>query len=321
MSNLDTNRDDWLVRTVLEDWNEADRPLPWRSIRDPWLILVSELMSQQTQMARVVPSWERFVAEFPDPASVARSTPARVVELWAGLGYNRRAIHLHQCATMIVEVHRGAVPDTLDDLMALPGVGPYTARAVMAFAFESDVGVLDTNVGRILARFDGTTYAPVDAQRRADALVPAGDAWRWNQALLDLGAGTCVKRAPKCEACAVRARCAWAGEGADPAIRSAGVSASQSRFVGSDRQGRGRLISALREHPIHRNDLAKTMGWPDDVDRAEAVAAGIVRDGLANIIDDRYVLPGSAVTGETGHIVRSVQNVCPSVDGNKAISC
>lgn len=292
--HTDLDNDPWFVRSILDDWRRKERPLPWRSLRDPWAILVSELMSQQTQLARVVPAWERFMAEFPSPSAVVGSTPARVVELWDGLGYNRRAIHLHACAEQIVEIHGGQIPADLGQLMELPGVGPYTARAVLAFAFEFDIGVLDTNVGRVLARYGGRTLSPSEAQTRADALVPEGEGWRWNQALLDFGASTCVKRSPRCSKCPVSDRCAWAGVGEDPAIRSAGVGGRQSPFEGSDRQGRGRLVAALRSGPVSQNDLAVAMGWPADPDRARRVATGVLVDGLAVLTEGVYVLPGGS---------------------------
>lgn len=300
---------------MLDNWRAEERFVPWRPLRDPWTILVSELMSQQTQLARVIPAWERFMAEFPNPTAVVESTPARVVELWAGLGYNRRAIHLYECATQIVRNHGGEVPAEFEHLLKLPGIGPYTARAVLAFAFEVDIGVLDTNVGRVLARYDGRTLSPTEAQSRADALVPEGKGWRWNQALLDFGASTCLKRAPRCAECPVVDGCSWAGVGDDPAIRSAAVGAPQSPFVGSDRQGRGRLVKALRSGPVSQNDLPAAMGWPDDHSRSERVAAGVLADGLAVLSDGAYKLPTGSQGGETGHTVRFVQLVSRSVDG------
>ena len=164
------------------------------------------------------------------------------------------------------EHHGGAFPDDLDGLLALPGVGPYTARAVLAFAFERDVGVVDTNVGRVLARRAGRASRRREVQAAADAAGPPGEGWAHNQAMLDLGATVCVARRPACERCPVLATCAWGasgGQAPDPAVRSAGVSGRQSRFAGSDRQGRGRLVDALRSGPGRRSrDLAAVMGWP-----------------------------------------------------------
>jgi A/G-specific adenine glycosylase len=270
----------------------ALRDLPWRRTRDPWAVLVAELMLQQTQVRRVEPKWFAFLDRFPTVTACADAPVGRVIESWAGLGYNRRAVQLHTCATQIRDLHGGRVPDQLDGLLELAGIGPYTARAVLAFAFERDVAVVDTNVGRVLARVSGRRLAARDAQGLADRLVPPGQGWGWNQAMLAHGALSCTKRAPRCASCAARPVCGWAGIGDDPAIGSAGVGGRQSRFAGSDREGRGRLVAALRAGAVHRDDLAATMGWTDDTPRAGRVAAGLVRDGLAVRVDDRFALPG-----------------------------
>ncbi len=203
----------------------------------------------------------------------------------AGLGYNRRAVFLHRAATAVVERHGGALPDDLRALLALPGIGPYTARAVLAFAFERDVGMVDTNAARVLARWAGRRLTPSQVQAAADAAVPEGSGWAWNQAMLDLGATVCTARRPACEVCPVRASCAWAAVGRtppDPAVGSAGVSRGQSRFEGSDRQGRARLVDALRaEGSVAAAGIAAAAGWPEDPERARRAAAGLVRDGLA----------------------------------------
>jgi A/G-specific adenine glycosylase len=267
------------------------RDLPWRRTRDPWAVLVAELMLQQTQVARVVPRWHEFLERFPDVRSCANARPGDVVAAWAGLGYNRRAIQLHACATAICERHGGELPDDIDALRALPGIGPYTARAVLAFAFERDVAIVDTNVARVLARVGGSRLTPSAVQSLADSLVPDGEGWRWNQAMLDFGALSCTKRDPSCDRCVVGASCGWGGVGPDPAIGSAGVSAPQSRFAGSDRQGRGRLVTALRNGPVDHDSLARVMGWPDDRARAERVAATVVADRLAVRTRDGYALP------------------------------
>jgi A/G-specific adenine glycosylase len=271
---------------ALLTWSDATRrDLPWRRTRDPWRVLVSELMLQQTQAARVVPSYEAFVARYPTPADCAAVDVGEVVRAWAGLGYNRRAVNLHRAATILVERHGGALPDDLDALIALPGVGPYTARAVLAFAFERDVGVVDTNAARVLARTAGRSLRLQDVQRRADAAVPAGRGWSWNQAMLDLGATVCTSRAPACSRCPVAASCAWHLAGAaepDPARGSAGTSRGQSRFEGSDRQGRGRLVAALRDvGQLAPDEVASAAGWPDDPVRAAVALASLVDDGLA----------------------------------------
>ena len=177
------------------------------------------------------------------------------------------------------------MPRELEALLALPGVGPYTARAVLAFAFEEDVGLVETNTARVLARaLAGRPLTPAEAQATAGAAVPAGWGWAWNQAMVDLGATTCTKRAPACGRCPVSATCAWAAGGwaaPDPADGTAGTGRRQSAFAGSDRQGRGRLVDALRRGSVALDDLGAASGWPADPGRARRVAATLVADGLA----------------------------------------
>ncbi len=282
-------------RAALEWFGAHGRDLPWRHTRDPWSILVSEFMLTQTQVARVVGRYEAFLTRFPTVADCAAAPTGEVIAAWAGLGYNRRAVNLHRSAVQIVDSHRGVVPDTLDDLLILPGVGPYVARAVLVFAHDTDVGVVDTNVARVLARWEGRPLTRTEVQQRADDLVPAGNAWAWNQALFDLGATICVARAPKCDVCPVRRWCAWAGreDVEDPMVGTAGTGSRQSRFAGSDRQGRGRLVDALRQGPVASapDVLADVMGWPGDPERAVRIAETLVADGLAVIEKDRYRLP------------------------------
>jgi A/G-specific adenine glycosylase len=276
------------LQQALIHWSDSTRrDLPWRHTRDPWAVLVSELMLQQTQVARVVPKYHGFLTLFPTPAACAAVPAGDVVRAWAGLGYNRRALNLHRTAVAVVERHSGALPDDLDALLALPGVGPYTARAVLAFAFERDVGVLDVNAARVVHRTAGRRLAPAAAQVRADALVPAGQGWRWNQAMLDLGATVCTRRAPRCGVCPIAAACAWGGDGPDPAPEAI----RQSTFLGSDRQGRGRLVDALRDGAVAIADIATVAGWPGDPTRALRVADGLVSDGLATVAGDTLALP------------------------------
>ncbi|MBI1843927.1 MAG: A/G-specific adenine glycosylase [Actinobacteria bacterium] len=242
-------------------------------------------MLQQTQVARVVPRWEAFLARFPSAQACAAAPASEVVRAWAGLGYNRRALNLHRSAQTVVDRHDSELPRDLEALLALPGVGPYTARAVLVFAFEQDLGLVDTNAGRFLARAAmGRTLARGEAQSVADGLVPEGHGWAWGQAVFDLGAMVCTRRGPSCRACPLRAHCAWANAGfpdPDPVVGSAGVSVPQSTFAGSDRQGRGRLVDALRRGPVSPTDLAAVMGWSDDPSRAHLVADRVVADGLA----------------------------------------
>ena len=285
------------VDTLLAWGDAALRDLPWRRTRDPWAILVSETMLQQTQVSRVVPRWHTFLEAFPTPAACAAAPVGEVVRLWDGLGYNRRAANLHRAATVIADQHAGVVPAELSDLLALPGVGPYTARAVLTFALERDGhGVLDTNVARVLARaVSGRRLRAREAQELADSLVPPGRSWSWNQTVMELGAVVCGKRTPRCDACPVATLCTWrlAGgpDGPDPADGTAGSSGRQSTFEGSDRQGRGRLVAALRTGPVDVERIADVTGWGDDPDRASRVADGLVADGLAEYADGVLALP------------------------------
>jgi A/G-specific adenine glycosylase len=276
---------------AVERWGTAGgrgsrRPeLPWRATRDPWAVLVSEVMAQQTQLSRVVPAYRRFLAEFPDSAACASAPVGDVLRAWQGLGYNRRARNLHRAAVVIVRDHGGRVPSEPDELLALPGVGRYTARAVAAFAFGADVGVLDTNAGRVVSRaVAGRPLGRREAQDLVDAMVPPGGGWGFGQALLDLGALVCVSSAPRCGGCPIRRRCRWAARGGtlpDPARGSAGVSVRQPRFEGSDRQGRGRLLDALRGAPVATGRLPAAAGWPDDPARARRIADAMVAEGMA----------------------------------------
>jgi A/G-specific adenine glycosylase len=262
-------------------WGVRDlRDLPWRRERDPWRILVAEVMLQQTQVHRVIPKWTEFLERFPTPAACADASLGDVLLLWQGLGYPRRARNLRAAAVTVVEHHGGTLPADLDALLALPGIGPYTARAVLAFAFEHDVAVVDTNIARILARTAGSRLTPTQAQGRADALVPRGEGWLWNQVLMDLGATVC-RPLPRCDACPLT-MCSWRLAGRpdpDPAQGSAGVSTRQAPFAGSDREARGRVLRALGT------------GSQPAADFDSRIVAGLVDDGLVEIDGDRIRLP------------------------------
>jgi A/G-specific adenine glycosylase len=290
---------------ALLGWAARDlRDLPWRASRDPWAILVSEVMSQQTQVTRVIPKWHAFLTAYPTPAACAQAPLPDLIALWHGLGYPRRARALRSAAADIEARHGGEMPSALSELLALPGVGAYTARAVMAFAFEQDVGVVDTNAARVLARaFVGSPIAASEVQAVADGLVPSRQGWLWNQAMLDLGARFCTKRLPDCVNCPVATTCVWrsavlvAEQHAkvtppDPASTTAGISGRQSRFEGSDRQGRGRLLRQLSaSDTVRLDDLASIMGWPDNHKRAYDVVATLVADGLViDVGDGSYCL-------------------------------
>lgn len=257
------------------------RDLPWRSSRDPWRILVAEVMLQQTQVQRVIGRWHDWCRWYPTPADLACAPLGEALRRWHGLGYPRRARNLHAAAEAIVQRHAGDVPGTVGELCALPGIGPYTARAVLAFAFERDVGVVDTNIARILARTSGTPLTAAAAQSLADELVPDGQGWLWNQALMDLGATVCRPQ-PFCDACPTAPTCRWHQAGhpqPDPAVGSAGVSTRQAPYEGSDRQARGRVIA----------ELCASATSSAAFDRR--IVDGLILDGLAVERDGELRLP------------------------------
>lgn len=257
------------------------RELPWRDTRDPWRILVAEVMLQQTQADRVVPKWHAFLDAFPTPQACAAASLGDVLRLWQGLGYPRRARNLWSTSQVVANEHGGRLPDDLDGLLALPGVGPYTARAVLAFAYERDVAVVDTNIARILARTAGERLTPKRVQAIADDAVPHGDGWVWNQVVMDLGAALCRPK-PACAECPLATGCAWNLAGhpePDPAVGSAGVSGRQAKFEGSDRQARGRVLHRLGDGPRPRTEF--------DL----AIVGGLVADGLVVVTHDMVRLP------------------------------
>lgn len=281
-------------RRVL-DWGAAiRRDLPWRNTRDPWWVLASEVMLGQTQVSRVEGRWTEFVERWPTPEALTRSTLAEVLAFWQGLGYPRRAANLRRAAELIMARHGGIVPASMQELLDLPGIGPYTARAILAFAHELDVGVVDTNIARVLARVAGRRLTPGEAQRLADSWVPAGEGWAWNQSMMDLGALNCRPVEPACDGCPLARECRWRTEGfpsPDPAIGSAGVSGRQGRFAGSDRQARGRLLARLGAGPLPLADAPSGCGL-DDAGRARSIVDGLMSDGLVSEVDGELHLGG-----------------------------
>ena len=245
------------VEALLSWYERVRRPLPWRATRDPYALLVSEVMLQQTQALRVVPYYERWLARFP-AVEVLASAPAReVLGLWSGLGYNRRALALQRAAAVVVA--DGWPPD----LTALPGVGPYTAAAVGSFAWDRQVAAVDTNVRRVLERRDGVVRTPRALAARAASLLPAGRAAAFNQAMMELGATVCRPHAPLCGSCPVASGC---GGPLPAAPRRRGA----VRFEDTDRWARGRVLAALLA-----GDVSPVQG-----ERYERAVRGLERDGL-----------------------------------------
>lgn len=282
---------------VLGWYDEHARDLPWRRPEaTAWSVMLSEFMLQQTPVARVLPVHEQWLARWPTPADLAAEPSGEAVRAWGRLGYPRRALRLHACAVTVAERHDGVVPDDETALLALPGVGKYTAAAVLAFAFGRRTVVLDTNVRRVLARALDAAALPAPhltavERARAEALVPADGptAARWNAAVMELGALVCTARAPDCGGCPLADRCAWLAGGCPPDAL-AGTRRRQA-WHGTDRQARGTVMALLCDAPSGAatpEALATT--WPDAAQRERAVA-GLVVDGLAEPHDGGLRLP------------------------------
>ena len=281
---------------ALVDWFAgAARDLPWRRPgTDPWAVLVSEVMLQQTPVARVEPVWREWTARWPTPADLAAVSPAEVIRAWGKLGYPRRALRLRETAIALVERHGGAVPADVAALEALPGVGTYTARAVACFGHGQPQPVVDTNVRRVVARLvhGRADAAPARAADLADvaALAPLDPARavRFSVAAMELGALVCVARTPRCGVCPVRTSCAWRLAGSPPAE---GPPKRVQRFAGTDRQVRGRLLDVLRaaDGPVEAQGL--DAAWEDAVQRGRCLDS-LLADGLVEqTADGRFGLP------------------------------
>ena len=295
---------DWVaeVRAGLLGWFRANaRDLPWRRTRDPYAVLVSEVMLQQTQVDRVIPYYEAFLAAFPTVEALAAASTADVIRLWAGLGYNRRAVNLQRTAEAVVA--RGGWPSDPDDLRAMPGIGPYTAGAVACFAFERDVAFVDTNMRRVVHRLRYGPDLPVPTApdkavlEVAARLVPPGQGWEWNQALIEFGALHCTARKPACVVCPLQASCR-----AFPEIQSVvatlprGVCKKrEAPFSGSNRFYRGRVLDVLRTATdgapgVELRQLGPRVrkGFGDeDIPWLRQVVDGLAKDGLAVVAEER----------------------------------
>lgn len=285
-----------LTGPILDWYAENARDLPWRAPgASPWSILVSEIMLQQTPVVRVLPVWQEWMLRWPKPSALAAEPSGAAVRAWGRLGYPRRALRLHAAAQAIVERHGGEVPDDHSDLLALPGVGGYTAAAVASFAFGRRHAVLDTNVRRVLARLiSGTEHAPpgqtVAETRLAESLLPIDPpvAARWSVAAMELGALVCTARTPRCDQCPVADRCCWRLAGRPP---HDGPPRRGQTYAGTDRQCRGRLLAVLRDAPGPVEKIALDLVWADAAQRERALD-GLVADGLVDPLDDgRYALP------------------------------
>jgi len=288
------------VASALIPWFRAHaRDLPWRRADyleryGAWGVLVSEFMLQQTPVTRVIPHLEAWLARWPDPSSLASATGAEVLQQWANLGYPRRALWLHGAAIAIRDQHGGSTPREVTELLALPGIGDYTARAVAAFAFGDRHPVVDTNTRRVIARaVHGRAQPDAPARRDLDdmlALLPSerDGAAVVNAATMELGATVCTARSPGCERCPLAALCAWRAAGYPP---SEDRRRKQARYEGSDRQARGGVLRALRHADDHRLPAEAVLSdWPDPAQRDRAIDS-LIADGLLEAADGMLLLP------------------------------
>jgi len=266
--------------------------LPWRRTRDAWAVFVSEVMLQQTQVDRVRPYWERWMARWPTVAELAAAPAAEAIREWAGLGYNRRALHLHRAAQAVVERHGGRSPVEERAIRELPGAGEYTAAAVACFAGGARTVVADTNIARVLARaalgVASQREASAAAVRAAgEALLPHEGARDHNLALMDLGAMVCTPRAPECDGCPLVAACAWRAAGYPAAVMAPKTAA---RFETTARFARGRIIDALRAGPRPEHELRESLPAAHAVKLHDYLAA-LAKEGLVMRAGDGWALP------------------------------
>jgi A/G-specific adenine glycosylase len=276
-----------LHQPILRWYADHARDLPWRRPEaSAWSVLVSELMLQQTPVARVLPVHEAWLVRWPSPAALAAEPSGEAVRAWGRLGYPRRALRLHAAAVAIVERYDGGVPDSYDELLTLPGVGDYTAAAVASFAFGRRHVVLDTNVRRVFARALGGVEFPAASVTRserdlAESVLPEDDATAatWAVAVMELGALVCTAAGPRCEECPLAERCAWRAAG-HPAYD--GPPRRAQAWAGTDRQCRGRLMAVLRDAdgPVHSSRL--DAAWPQDADQRSRCLDGLLADGLVS---------------------------------------
>jgi len=281
----------------LLDWyDRCRRDLPWREPGvTAWQILVSEFMLQQTPVSRVLPIWCDWVQRWPTASATAAASAGDVVRAWGKLGYPRRAKRLHECATVIARDHGDVVPDDVEILLTLPGVGSYTARAIACFAYRQPVPVVDTNVRRVVARVvhgraDAAGVSAVRDHADVSALLPDDDsAHRFSAALMELGAIVCTARTPRCGLCPVGV-CRWRQAGYPPAD---GLARRPQAYAGTDRQVRGRLLDVLRdsESPVTRAEL--DVAWVADTEQRERALNSLLADGLVvQTTDGRFALVG-----------------------------
>lgn len=281
----DTGLTSQVIEAICAWFDANGRDLPWRRPgTSAWGVLVSEVMSQQTPMSRVIGPWHEWMNRWPTPDDLAEEDSGEAVAAWGRLGYPRRALRLHSCAVAIATEHDGVVPNSYDELVALPGIGDYTASAVVSFAFGGRATVLDTNVRRLIARAEsGIANCPTSVTRAervvADALVPDEDARaaKWAVASMELGALVCTARSPQCEVCPIRDSCRWVIDGRPdnaPARRG-------QPWKGTDRQCRGVIMDVVRNSPRGVKVQMALSAWPEP-DQASRCLESLLDDGLVH---------------------------------------
>lgn len=285
-----------MQQEIIEWFEIKGRELPWRQPGfTPWGSLVSEFMLQQTPVARVIPRLNEWLERWPSPAALAAAPAGDAVRAWDNLGYPRRALWLHACAVTIVEKHNGEVPSDVEALLALPGVGPYTARAIAVFAFGAHEPVVDTNIRRVIARHNHgnadqgpprTTHDLEDMR----ALLPTPKlSPAFNAGMMELGALICTAKKPQCDKCPIASTCAWRNAGYPEHVGP--KKSVQKKYEGSDRQARGAILAVLRSAHSTVTSADIDACWPDSVQRGRALA-GLLNDGLIELVsDDSYQLP------------------------------
>ena len=303
--------------SLLQWYQEHQRDLPWRATDDAYAILVSEIMLQQTQVERVLPKYRQFLAAFPTLADLAAAPTADVISVWVPLGYNSRAVRLQSIARQVIAEYEGRIPDTIDELLRLKGIGRYTAGAIACFAYHKQVATVDTNIYRVLHRIFLGLEQP-EAQinneqmlRLAESVIPAGEAYNWNQALMDLGATICTSANPQCVRCPLQETCAAYMEMSQYSLFPGGTVLRQLRkvaekkapyqaqpFTSTNRYFRGRIVDHLRSlSPGQRMTFAalgqriKPEFHDDDLPWLQKLVNGLAKDGLVDVHEDGVRLP------------------------------
>lgn len=306
------------AQTALLTWYATEqRDLPWRVTSDPYAILVSEIMLQQTQVDRVLPKYQQFLALFPTLSDLAAAPTAEVISAWVPLGYNSRAVRLQGIARQVIEEYNGHIPDTIDELLKLKGIGRYTAGAIACFAYRKQVATVDTNIRRVLHRiFLGLEHPEPkanDAQMLtlAEEVLPKDEAYNWNQALMDLGATICTSNNPQCTHCPLQETCQAYTDMRQYSLFPSGTVLRQLRkvaekkpsyqaqpFTSSNRYFRGRIVATLRSLPTNERISLALLGpkikpefCADDLPWLQQIIAGLVRDGLLDSAENGVRLP------------------------------